>query len=268
MPVTTRAGAAINWTTFGTGPRDALLIHRGLGRGADWEAVSRGLAGTLSMTAFDMPGHGRSAPWDGEGEVQGRFVGIAAEFLEGPTDVIGHSFGATVALRLAVENPGMVRALVLIEPVFFAAALADHPQLRARLDTEFADVDAAQAAGDRLAAARAFTAIWGGGAAWEEIPEKQQLRLADGMPLIEATGPELFDDKAGLLEPGRLEALDIPVLLLQGNASPWIIEAISESLAARLPRAERAMIVGAGHMAPLTHAKQVASEIGRFLSLV
>ena len=32
-----------------------------------------------------------------------------------------------------------------------------------------------------------------------------------------------------------------------------------------LPRAERAVIAGAGHMAPITHAKQVSAEILRFL---
>lgn len=268
MPVTTRAGAAISSTTYGTGPREALLIHRGLGRAADWEAVARGLAGTLTMIAFDMPGHGASAPWDGQGEVQGRAAGIAARFLDGPADVIGHSFGATVALRLAVGHPGLVRSLVLIEPVFFAAAFADHPHLRATLDNELAGFTAALAKGDNRAAARAFTDIWGDGTAWQDIPDQQQQRLAEGMPLVAAGHGALFDDVGGMLTPGRLAALDIPVLLIEGSASPPIIEAVSESLAARLPRAERAMIVGAGHMAPLTHSKQVASEIGRFLSLV
>lgn len=268
MPVSTRAGAAINWITYGTGPREALLIHRGLGRAADWQPVSRGLAGTLSMTAFDMPGHGRSAPWDGQAEVQGQAAEIAVEFLEGPADVIGHSFGATVALRLAVENPGLVRALVLIEPVFFAAAFADHPHLRAALDAQLAGFVTALAQGDTRAAARAFTDIWGDGTPWEDVPEPQKRQLAEGMPLVAAGDAALFDDVGGMLTPGRLEGLDIPVQLIEGSASPWIIEPISESLAARLPRAERAVIMGAGHMAPLTHAKQVAAEIGRFLSLI
>jgi lipase len=47
-----------------------------------------------------------------------------------PVDVIGHSFGGTVALRLAVERPDLVRSLVLIEPVFVAALLADRPDLK------------------------------------------------------------------------------------------------------------------------------------------
>ena len=60
-------------------------------------------------------------------------------------------------------------------------------------------------------------------------------------------------------------AVDVPVLLIEGSESPPIVAAIHEALAARLPRAERTMIGGAGHMAPLTHPKQVGSEVLRFL---
>lgn len=49
---------------------------------------------------------------------------IARAALGAPVDVIGHSFGATVALRLALERPELVRSLVLVEPVLFAAAKA------------------------------------------------------------------------------------------------------------------------------------------------
>lgn len=56
-----------------------------------------------------------------------------------------------------------------------------------------------------------------------------------------------------------------PALLIEGSASPAIIGAINEGLAARLPKAERAVMAGAGHMVPLTHARQVSAEILRFL---
>ena len=52
---------------------------------------------------------------------------IVGNFITDPIDVIGHSFGATVALRLAVEQPEKVRSLTLIEPVFFAVAGQDVP---------------------------------------------------------------------------------------------------------------------------------------------
>ena len=39
-----------------------------------------------------------------------------------------------------------------------------------------------------------------------------------------------------------------------------------ESLAARLPDAQRVVVAGAGHMVPISHAPAVATEIRRFWS--
>ena len=266
MPKGEKAGFETYWTTFGQGPRAALMIHCSLAHSGSWGGLARHLSGALRMTAFDLPGHGRSAAWDGRGEIQAVSTRIAEAFCTvGPRDVIGHSFGATVALRLALERPDFVRSLVLIEPVFFAVALRDRPGMRADFADQMAAFDAAMAAGDTMAAARAFTAVWGGGVRWDDIPQAQRQGLADQMHLIAAGSPALYDDVGGMLVPGRLEALDLPVLLIEGSASPAIIPAINEGLAARLPRARRAVIAAAGHMAPITHPRQVSDEVLRFL---
>lgn len=220
------------------------------------------------MTAFDLPGHGRSAGWDGQGEIQGITTRIAATFPDGPWDIIGHSFGATVALRLAVERPELVRSLVLIEPVLFAVALRDDPATGAAFEAGMGPVNDAMRAGRWRAAARAFVAIWGAGAPWPDIPEAQKRAMAGQMPLIAASQAALHDDVADLLAPGRIAAVAQPALLIEGALSPDIIGAVNAGLAARLPRAERAMIEGAGHMAPITHPGAVARVIQRFLRRV
>ena len=161
MPRALKAGFDTFWTSFGQGPRAALMIHCSLASSAAWGGVARHLSGALTMTAFDMPGHGRSGSWDARGEIQGVTAGIAADFLDAPADVIGHSFGATVALRLAVERPDLVRTLTLIEPVFFAVAIADQPAVARDHAVESADFEAAMAAGDHVAAAHVHLPIFG-----------------------------------------------------------------------------------------------------------
>ena len=265
MPKALKAGFPTYWTTYGQGPRPALMIHCSLAHSGSWAGVAGHLGDDLTMTAFDIPGHGRSADWDNRGEIQAVTAGIAAEFLDEPADVIGHSFGATVALRLAVERPELARSLVLIEPVFFAVAWQDDPGLRARYGDFVETYDRAMRARDYLAAAREFIRLWGDGTPWSGIPSQQQALLAKQVPLVEAAAPAIHEDIAGLLKTGRLERLAVPVLLIEGSESPGAIRAINDGLAARLPDTKRATVPGAGHMAPVTHAREVADEIRQFL---
>lgn len=263
MPRAELAGYPTWWTSFGQGPRKALMIHCSLAHSGSWGGLARHLSGALTMTAFDLPGHGRSGPWDGRGEVQEVSTEIAAALCEGAVDVVGHSFGATVALRLAVEHPDLVRSLVLIEPVWFHLARIDAPEAFADHQARMAGFDAAMAEGCALEAARAFTGVWGDGSPWETIPRAQQEALAAQMPLIDAAAGALYGDPGGMLE--RLERVRCPLLLIEGSDSPPVIGAIQEALAARLPQANRAVVAGAAHMVPITHAAQVSGEVLRAL---
>ncbi|PVA09901.1 alpha/beta hydrolase [Pelagivirga sediminicola] len=270
MPCSDKGGFPTYWTTYGQGPRPAVLIHCSLADVNIWRGMAQLLSGALTMTAFDLPGHGRSADWDGRAEMSAACAAIAADFVQNgaPIDLIGHSFGGVVALRLAVERPNLVRSLVMIEPVFFAAGLRDRPEACAAHLVEYGAFEAAMEAGDPMEAARGFIGAWGGGRPWDSFSAEAQARIARQMPLIAAASPALYDDAGGLLEPGVLEAVDIPALLLEGSEAPQIIPAITEALAARLPRAQRGVIGGAGHMSVATHPDQVSAEILRFLRQV
>lgn len=265
MPTAQRGGHVIHWTTFGEGERDALGLHCSLSHSGSWAGVMRSLGGILRLTAFDLPGHGRSSAWAGPGEIQATSTAIAAGFLEGPTDIIGHSFGATVALRLAVEHPGLVRSLILYEPVFFAVALTDHPDLRADHEAAMSGYTRGMAEGDMTRAADSFLRVWGDGHRLSDLPAAMRAQMAAQMPLIEAAVPALYHDAGGLLRDGVLSRVACPVLLIEGGLSPIIIPAINAGLAARLPDATRAVIPGAGHMGPITRPDAVAAEMRRAL---
>ena len=266
MPRDVRAGRRVCWHVMGQGPRRALALHCSLSHAGSWAAMSHALDDLLTITAFDLPGHGQSAAWDDAGEIQAASTAIAAELLDGPADILGHSFGATVALRLAVEHPHLVRSLSLYEPVFFAVALADRPDLRAGHAADMARYAAGMASGDMAAAARGFLSVWGGGGAWESLPGTLRARMAGQMPLIEAATPALYHDAGGMLASGALSRIEARVLLIEGTHSPAVIGAINDGLAARLPEARRVRIADAGHMGPITHPQPVADAIRGFLS--
>lgn len=263
MPGAVVAGFPVSWEVFGDGPRQALFLHPGLTRGRLWRDVAGRLGDRLTVVAPDLPGHGRSGDWDGQGDYVRRSAGIAAGLCDGPVDLVGHSLGGVVALCLALDRPDLVRTLTLIEPVLFAATRGT--PLYDRHMRKTAPFDAACCSGDMMAAAREFLSTWGIGQPWETLPPDRQRDLAGQIPLVRAGDDALFDDSSGLLARGRLEALDRPVCLVGGDRSPEVVGGILDELGSRLPDATRVTIPGAAHMLTLTHPDLVADAIGSSL---
>ena len=228
-----------------------------LGSGSMWEPIARALDGQVDLRAFDMPGHGRSDPWQqapGGPDFHTAVTRIAASFIDRPTDLIGHSFGATVALRIAVAAPEAVRSLTLIEPVLFAAA-PDATQ--AARDAEMAQL---LASGRRDEAANRFMSLWGQGPV-NRLSPAARAQIAAQMDLVQDSIPTLVQDAASLLRAGGLEGIDAPVMLIVGADTAPQMQAIADALAARLADVGRAVVPGAGHMLPATHPTECAGLI-------
>lgn len=263
MALAIRAGLEIWSEQFGAGARDALLIHCSLGSSAAWAPLMARLGHQLTATAFDMPGHGQSADWTWVGDYQTQNIAIAASLVDTRVDVIGHSFGATVALRFAQEFPERVRSLVLIEPVYFAAIMGLEA-CKAHL-LEMAQFDKHLDADDPEAAARWFLGQWGDGRSWDEYSSERRKDLIDRIPMIRANYPTIYEDVAGVLSEGRIEAVAAPVLMLEGGESSVLMSLVADAIHPRFGQSTRHVIPGAGHMLPITHAKQTGKLIEEFL---
>ncbi len=264
MPKDVLSGHPTHWQTYGSGDRRALALHCSLAHSGAWAATAGLLSEPLTLTAFDLPGHGKSADWDGTGDYTSLCARVAAGFIDEPVDLIGHSGGAVAALQLAQEMPGAIRSLTLIEPVLFAAA-RDFPEWDAFV-AAMMPYREALAAGERMRAAQDFTGIWGTGTPWEGLDARTQAYMAERIHLIEAGMPGLADDNRGVLAVGGLEGLEMPVMLIIGAESPPVIARIAEEIAARLPDVGLAEVPGAGHLLPVTHPAQVAGLIDVNLS--
>ena len=250
---------------------EALFLHCSLAHLGAWRGVAKALAGDLSMLMLDLPGHGKSAAYD-IADPKLDYQDLALSWVlalldaeaDGPVDVVGHSFGATIALRLAQVVPDRVRSLTLIEPVLFAAAKTDplFAENTAYMEGPFAD---ALRVGDTEEAARLFNDLWGNGTAWQAVPERMRNDMAARIDLIPVAKNVTHGDVHGQAAPGALEALKMPCLLIEGAGSPAIIAAIHDVFEARLPDVRRVVTQGAGHMAPITHPSDVAQAIQDFL---
>lgn len=246
--------------SFGTGPREVMALHCTMAHSGAWRGLAEAMGDVVTIHAVDMPNHGKSADWDGSGDFQQRVVDGAAAHLTRPMDVIGHSFGATVALRLAVDYPQLVRTVTLIEPVYFAFVRDCHPEILAAEQAEAGEFHQALREGDDLRAARLFNGGWGnaGGPSFDDLPPQAQQAMARGVRIVPACSPSIIADCHGLTAPGALDSAAMPAMLLRGAGTIEIVRLTNAEIAARLPDAVDLAVEGAGHMVPLTHPQQVA----------
>ncbi|MBI1171709.1 alpha/beta fold hydrolase [bacterium] len=247
------------------GPRPVLALHCSLAHSGAWSGLAARLQG-VTVTAIDQMGHGAAEDWDGVSDLHGAATEAAILMAErlgqgAGIDLFGHSFGATVALRMALARPDLVRSLTLVEPVIFAAAKAWDPAVHAAFRARHLEFARLIGAGQREAALRVFHGDWGTGEALDALPARTRSYMLDRIHLIEAQNPVLLDDAAQMLRPGGLEAVEAPVLLIDGAKSPPVIEAVQSALAARLPRVRRVSVPGAGHMVSITHAAEIAPAV-------
>lgn len=250
---------------FGQG-RPLLLIHSaGLGA-AQWRAIIKVLGGAHRCLAPNLRGYGRSSPWP-----SGRPAEISAELtlLEtvadragAPAALIGHSMGAWLALELARRRPRQFNSLALIEPVVLGALRAPGEEAPlAEVGAMIEDVLAAFAREDTAAAMERFTDYWYGAGAWAAIP------LAQRLPIFARAGKMRADVEAVWADRTPVSSFaDVaqPALVLSAERTTPAARRMAALLAAALPGARRAVIPGAGHMAPVSHAAALAEMLKEF----
>jgi pimeloyl-ACP methyl ester carboxylesterase len=237
------------------------LIHCGLGKASYWRPLLNIMPRPVSPLLIELPGHGLAEPWDKTRDFADQALELALEEMPSdPVPLIGHSFGAVLALRIAVERPYRVSSLVLIEPVFFAAVKGRWAF--DKIERDLAPFAKKMAAAEHATAAREFHKLWGDGTPWNDLPAERRSYIVDRVPLIVAGNTLIFDDRPGILKPGRLEELTMPVTFIDGGDTHPVIPEIISTIGDRIPDAEWVTIPKAGHMVPVTHPELVLEAMG------
>ena len=172
-------------------------------------------------------------------------------------------FGMLGALRFALAQPNLVRSMVLYEPVVFglldgrdeSAALWQEITQTGRMIVHHAQMRRP------LAAGKSFVDYWSGPGRWLALGAAKQSAIALRMPAVASHFSAIF----GWQPREALRDLQVPTLLVHGERTRRVTQAIIAQLAETLPQVIQVRVQGAGHMGPVTHADAVNAAVLRFL---
>lgn len=266
MAVEVIAGRNTGIRYVGSG-EPAVLLHCSLAHSGAWGAFMAGLADRLSMVAIDLPGHGAS-DFDPEMDIQDQACETAIEVLERldkPAHLIGHSFGATVAMRCAIMRPDLVATLSIYEPVYISLLAKENPEAYAQEMKDSKKFAAHLFESNWREAAKDFLDRWGGSVRFNDMPEAQQNYMVKTIPMILENNYSVVEDRVGPVTLENIGEIVAPCLLMEGAKSPDTIHVLNDLLETKLPNVTREVFDTAGHMGPVNHAPDVSKVVRKFL---
>ena len=251
----------------GAGP-GVVCLHSNASSSSQWRGLMDRLARDFHVLAPDGHGAGKGPPWPSEQALAlcDEVACLEPVFARAgdPFVLVGHSYGAAVALVAAVNHPLRVSALALYEPTLFGLidAQAAPPNEADGIRQAVERAAAALAAGDRATAAECFIDYWMGVGSWRAKPEAQRPLIEQAIVNVAGWGRALFAEPTPL---ATFAELRMPVLLMVGQDSPVSSRAVARQLIQALPNLQAIEFEGLGHMGPITHPEQVNPVIENFL---
>jgi pimeloyl-ACP methyl ester carboxylesterase len=108
------SGIKVRYNQIGKG-QDILFIHGVPGSIEDWEPVISSLSSNYRVTLYDRPGHGYSSAEKIGYNLEHNAniaLGLINELHLENVIVVGHSYGGSVIMALAVRNPHQIKAFI------------------------------------------------------------------------------------------------------------------------------------------------------------
>ena len=257
--------AGVTWHVQDMGHGPAVMLVHGTGAAThSWRDLAPLLAADFRVVAMDLPGHGFTDPvpffrlsLDGMAEAVAALLGT----LEvAPVVVVGHSAGAAILVRMALDGRIRPRAIVSLNGAFmpFGGPLGPiaSPLAKLLFLNPFAPRMFAWQT-DRRAAERLI-----GGTGSRLSPEGVELyaRLARKPAHVGAAlGMMAGWNLHGLVD--QLPLLDVPLVLVVGAEDKAVRPEEAERIGALVPMARVERLEGLGHLAHEEDPERIAALI-------
>jgi pimeloyl-ACP methyl ester carboxylesterase len=255
-------GLGIAFERRGDGP-PLVLLHGILQDSRAWRGQLDALSDEFTVVAWDAPGCGRSSD-PPETFRMPEYADCLAAFVGalglGRPHVLGLSFGAALALELCRRHPRIPRTLVL------ASAYAGWA---GSLPAEVVDQRLQQALREADLPPDRFIPGWIPGLLTGSAPAELVDEVVEMMSEFHAAGYRAMAH--GLAEADLrdvLQHIDVPTLLLYGDADRRSPLGVAEDLHARITASSLVVMPGVGHLVNLEAPETFNAEVRGFLRSV
>lgn len=244
-------GAELSYSRSGAGLPSVVFVHGWQAEGGVWAPIAGALGPDVDTIAVDLRGSGESRAARGPFSLE-RYSADLRGLIEmlgvAPAVFVGHSMGATVALRLAVDAPELVRGLVLIAPVP-ASGGGYSPKGEAYLRST---------AGDPVAARNWLSHTFA------TIPERAVLEslCAAAAKTARETALESFESWAHADFAESTQSIAAPALVIAPERDNP--QANESKVAALLPNSRHVVLPDSAHYAIVEKPREIAELIKRF----
>lgn len=228
-----------------------------------WKPLAEALAGGHPVHAVALPGyHGaKMAPKAG---LASRALPLIAEIeAQGtPVHLVGHSFGAAVALKIAAMRPDLVASLTLHEPMLpnlmNGEKTAQERLALSEVSAVATRLTASVASGAPEDGIAQFFDFWAGKDFWTSLGPERRASMAGQAVAVMADFADISIEPMGMED---LAEIHVPVVIMQGSRSPGIIGAVAERLLAGLPDVVQVVLNGADHLAPTKEPQRIIDVV-------
>ena len=255
-------GARIHYERSGSG-FPLLLTHAGIADSRMWEPQAKAFANQFDMVRPDLRGFGDSKLPPVPYSMLADMIALLDYLDIDRAHVVGCSMGGTLAIDFALEHPQRVERLVL------GGSGVSGSNLGAADSALFADVEAADKAGDMEAVNRAEVRLWVDGPRRPEGSAPAAVReLVLGM-----NGRALRTDWDSAqnqpLDPPaitRLSEITAPTLVIVGDQDLPHASANADLITSKIAGARTVVIKGAAHLPSLERPEEFNRVLLDFLT--
>jgi 3-oxoadipate enol-lactonase len=249
-------GSRLYYEECGTGPEAVVLIHDGVVHSAVWNDVWPAFCRRFHTIRYDRRGYGRSpatTTWHSETD---DLAAVLRQTGVRRVTLVGSSHGGEISIDFTLERPTMVRQLVLVGAVVGGLPYTEHFIARAMVFLE------PLGKGDVPAGLRAMANDRYVIAPGNDAARKKLLDLLLANPQDMTHREQVLGPKPAL---PRLGEIQVPTLLLVGDADIPDVHAHAGAIEAGIPRARRIVIRNAGHLMYLEHPDEFARTVIGFI---